>query len=107
LTGVTVLGFDLLGVGVVVTGVEVAVDGDFDLCPTTRYAPASTTTPTSKAASRSWRVLNVAFMAFLSARPGKAGLPETRDTQTGRGTKAEGQRERARFPAPSRSCTCA
>jgi hypothetical protein len=71
---------DLLGVldvGVVETGVELAVRGDEVVCfrTTIQYPPARTTTPTRSATSRSWRVVSVSFMSLLSAvAPPRASL---------------------------------
>jgi hypothetical protein len=51
--------------GVVLGAVELVV-----LCfERTRKPPPATTTSTSRATSRVWRVVSVAFMAFLSAGP--------------------------------------
>jgi hypothetical protein len=61
----------VVAVGVVKTGVELAVRGDVVLCfrTTIQYPPAMTTTPTRSATSRSWRVVSVSFMSLLSAVP--------------------------------------
>jgi hypothetical protein len=72
--GVAVWVCVLLGVvdvGVVETGVELAVLGNEVLCfrTTIQYPPAMTTTPKRSATSRSWRVVSVSFMSLLSAVP--------------------------------------
>jgi len=72
--GVAVWVCVLLGVvdvGVVATGVELAVLGDEVLCfrTTIQYPAAMTTTPRRSATSRSWRVVSVSFMSLLSAVP--------------------------------------
>jgi hypothetical protein len=61
----------VVAVGVVETGVELAVLGEELLCFATsiQYPPAMTTTPKRSATNRSWRVVSVSFMCLLSAVP--------------------------------------
>jgi hypothetical protein len=88
----------LVGVGVVVTGVVwagfVGAVVVVDLCVTARKPPTAMTANTSRATTRIWRVLSVAFMAFLSAGPAAR-------VSLKRGIRREEQKERARCPAPS------
>jgi len=92
--GVAVWVWVLLGVvdvGVVETGVELAVVGVEECFRTTiQYPPARTTTPKRSANSRSWRVVSVSFMSLLSAVPPeraslKRGIRVKVDQKRGRG----------------------